>query len=590
MSVDRIEGKNTKSACVQASLALFLLPLLPSCLTAQTIPPAQIPHRGKTDSYVPATPKWIEDATVDFAFKDAGMATLLEKIHEETGITVLREGYPVLAAANLSFHGPLKSALNQIAETFDYTWAPSKKISHALVFNKRFRSPEEHPEWREKEMLHVAEQVCRALQIPSALSETYGNTRDLLPLLYHKLSPDQLQFLSQGGKLSLQDLNAGQTLLLNQEIYSAALGGVNRSWLHLQSRLAHLKDAKLVFRSVGIYKTLMLVFPSAVDGALDSVMVRIYTEADLAKGAAEASVAPINLERPLPLSVQAAAQESREEATLQKRVDVRMQGGRLADLMNAVSQRGRCKITVADYLQGQNLSLWTKSCSIQSLIVLLAEQNEWDWAYTTLTGITIARRDTTVPANLAAVSAVFQTAMPPGYRHFLGWDIDLNNWLKGDEDPETQFNRSRRGGNMMTIRKKANFKASTDGIDDPVMLRIWPTQPQKFPGHGELSFKDWTPQTKEAVLWSLFANAMRGFFEDRGFDVIAGRLTPYERNPELVKVHYIGLENGHYGFFGFSCTAFDPNYEMINTPGVVMKLKDVSAPLPPSLEEISKRY
>lgn len=590
MNTDIAVSADTKTAWVHKIVLLCILfHLSLRCADAQSLSePQNIP--GKETGTAPlATPKWIETVTVDLAFKDADMATMLDKIHTQTGLTILREGVPIKATSNFTFHGSLKTAMDQIADTFDYNWTPSKTVRKALLFKKRFRTPEEHPEWYEKEMLHTAEQVCRALQSPFALSESYGNTRDLLHLLYHKLNPDQLQLLYQGGQLSFQDLNPGQSLLVNQQIYNVALGGVNSSWQHLQSRLTHLKDTKLVFKDVGLYNVLMLVFPPSADGTTDSVIMRIYNQTDPEPDAAE-STAPVRIERTLSLSIQASSHDNEKQLMLQRKIDVRMQGGSLADLMRAVSQRAQCKITLADYLKEQRLSVWTTSCSVRSFMDLLAEQHEWEWTYTSLTGIKIARRDTFIPANWAEVSTAFQFALPPSYRHFLGMGIDPEDWLHGDEDPKTVFNRGIRGGNMMTLRRKANFKASSDAVDDPVMLRTWPTLPQKFPNCKELLYKDWTSQTKEAILSSLFTLTMRGFFENRGFDVIQGRATPYERNTDLIRIHLAALKDGQYGLFGYSCTAFDPNYGMINSPGVFFPLKNAAEPLPPPLQEISGRY
>ncbi|MCW3052619.1 MAG: hypothetical protein JWN14_1789 [Chthonomonadales bacterium] len=591
MNVSQSVVKITKTVWIQVVVLVCVL-MHPQSqpVAAQTASPAQSPFSKNTAIPLPVTPKWMETVTVELVFKAADMATILDKIHEQTGITIIREGSPVKSVADISFHGPLKAALDQIADTFDYIWVPSKKLSKALLMNKRFRSQEEHPEWHEKEMLHVSEQVCRALQSPLAVSEPYGNVRDLLHLLYHELSAEQLQSLYKGGKLTFQDLSAGQSLLLNQQIYSVALGGVNDSWIRLQSRLAHLKDAKLILKPAGTYKTLNIVFPPGADGTPDSVILRYYVAADLEADTVTASV-PVKQERTTPLNVQASAQADEEQTTLQRRIDIRMQGGRLADLLQEISQHSRCKTTMADYLQEQHLSLWTKGCSIRSLMDLLAEQNEWEWTYTPLTGLNITRHDTYVPANLAEVSAAFQLAMPPGYRHYLGLGISPDDWLKDDEDPQIKFNRRIPGGDVMSMRRRSNRKASSNNPDDPIMLLIWPTQPQKFSNRAELSYKEWTSQTKEAVLWSLMAVAMRGFFgSGRGFDVVAGRLTPYESNPDLVRLQLDGLADGQYHVFGYSFAAFDPKGGETNSLAFAWTLKNAADPLSPYLLEISKRY
>jgi hypothetical protein len=568
-------------------LLLLLLPL--HHLAAQAMPPAQeLP--GKAKGISAALPKWIETTLVDLNFKDADMAAMLDKIHRETGITILREGAPVNVSANMVFHGSLKTALDQIAETFDYIWLPSQKLRNSLLFMKRYRSPEQHPEWHEKEMLHVTEQVCRALQSPFAVSESYGNERNLLHLLYHKLSAEQLQFLYQGEQLSFHDLDGAQTLLLNQQIYSVALGDTAHSWQAMQSRLAHLKDAKLVFHSYAIYKLLTLVFPSSVGGIPDSVVVRYYKDADLGPEAPQPSLVTMPLERTTPLSVQAEDHENSVQSALQRRVDIQMQGGRLGDLLRAVSQISQCKISLADYLQEQNLSLWTRGCSVRSLMDLLAEQNDWGWTYIAARGINIARRDTFVPANLSEVSAAFKIALPPGYRHFLGLGVPANDWLNGDEDKMVKHYRSLPGGDVVAMRNAANKKASKQSADDPVMLRIWPTQPQMFSNPAELPYKDWTPQTKDAVLGSIFAVALRGLFVNRGIDVISGRLTCYESNPDLIRLH-LGEQDkeGRFSAFGYSGTTFEPDGSHSMT-GFFWTLKNAAAPLPLPLEEISQRY
>ncbi len=589
MNVDRYTGKKATLAPVCAIVFLFALLLASTHLAAQTLPPAQPPPREGAGTRLPALPKWIENATVDLEFKDAAMATLLDKIHEETGITILMEGAPARIAASLSFHGALKSALDQIAETFDYLWAPSKRLSRSLLLKKRFRSPEEHPQWHEKEMLHVAQEVCRALQSPLSISESYGNPRELLQLLYHKLSPQQLTFLYQGGELSFHDLDDAQTLLLNQDIYSVALGGTTDAWQHLQHRLAHLKDAKLVLRPSDTYKALTLVFPPDAGGAPDAVLVRYYTNAAFAPNSPQ-FVPPVHPQQTAPLSVEAGAAQNGEQEPLQRRLNVRMQEGRLTDLLRAVSQRSECKITVADYLQEQTLSLWTKQCSVRLLMDLLAEQNEWKWSYVPETGVNISRRDTFVPLNLSEVSAAFLIALPPSYRHFLGWGVSTDDWLKGSDDPTMQAYRAIPGGDVIAMRLTVGRKAIQNDYNDPVMLRIWPTRPQPFPNGQELNYKDWTSQTKEAVLASLFGVALGGFFGvGRGIDVIEGRLTPYEVNPELLRLHLDGFEDGMYHSFSYNSSIIAPNGQA-NYMGFSWTLKNIADPLPPLLEEISKRY
>jgi hypothetical protein len=579
---------------VSAPVAIVILLFLAqaSALYAQVPPPAQALQRKETAASLPPVPKWIDTATVDLEFKDADMVMLLDKIHEETGLTILREGIPVNMTFSFSFHGPLKTALDQIADRFDYVWLPSQKRSKSLLFMKRFRSQEDHPEWREKEMVHIAEQVCRALQSPLAISESFGNTRDLLHLLYHKLDSRQIETLYHGGKLSFDDLNASQALLLNQQIYSVALGDTNVAWQRLQYRLEHLKDAKLVFKVSGAYKLLVLVLPPTVGGTPDSVIMRYYTEADLASGAVEAAISPANTEHPMPMVVQPDRAQNDDQPALQTKVDVRMQGGHLVDLLAAVAARSHCKTTLPDYLREQSLSCWARGISVRALMDLLAEQNDWAWNYTEARGIDILRRDTFVPANLSEVSTSFQIALPPGYRHFLGIGVPADDWLKNTDDKLTQAYRGIPGGDADAMRNALIRKSVRNGRDDAMMLRIWPTQPQKFGNKEELLYKDWTPQTKDSVLWSLFAVGLQGLFENRGLDIVSGRLTPYETNPALLRLSLDGRDaQGSYvnGVFGYSCTTVDAA-GTTNTTGFFWTLKNASAPLPAPLEEVFRRY
>jgi hypothetical protein len=568
----------------RAGSVLFLMLLLSLhslAAQSQTFP-------GKKAS-VSITPLWLENATVDLAFKDADMETLLESIHEQTGITILKADAPVRKTFTIKFRGSLKEALNQIADNYDYNWTLSQKSNKTFLFRKRFQSPTEYPEWIEKEMLHVAEQICRALQSPDAVSEPYGNDMDLLHLLYHSLSPQQLQVIYQGGKLTVQDLDPGQMLLLNQEIYSVVIGGVGKTWQKMQARLAHLKDAKLVLRPSDGYKALTLIFPSSLDGTPDSLVVRYYHDDDIGPAAPQPLVSFVAQDLPISVSARHATND-KQQSPLQLQLDARMPRGRLGDLMRKIAEISRCKIRISDYLQDQTVSLWTNNCSLRSLMEMIAEQDELEWTYTPSAGLTILRRSTFVPASLSEVRAAFQIALPPDYRHFLGIDVAPDDWLKGSTDNMIQYYRGIAGGDIMAMRRTANRKSTSNNYDDPMMLQIWPTQPQRFPASEELDYKEWTPQTKEAVLWSLFANAMRAFFgTSRGLDVISGRLTPYEAHPELAVIQIIRSTNGQGGAFGYSSSAVDAN----GTPsslGFYWTLKNASDPLSPSLQDILQRY
>ena len=318
--------------------------------------------------------------------------------------------------------------------------------------------------------------------------------------------------------------------------------------------------------------------------------MRFYTDADLGPGAPEPSAVTASVERTTPLSVQTSAQENTAQSALQRRVDIQMQGGQLGDLLRAVSQCSQCKISIADYLQEQSLSLWTRGCSVRSLMDLLAEQNNWGWNYTEAKGISIDRRDTFVPANLSEVSAAFQTALPPGYRHYLGLGVPANDWLNGSEDKMVKHYQSVPGGDVIAMRNAAIRKASRQNPDDAVMSRIWPTQPQKFSNPAELPYTEWTPQTKEAVLGSIFAIALRGLFANRGIDVISGRLTCYERNPDLLRLDLSDKDShGFFHVFGYIGTTTLPDGRN-SSMSFYWTLKNAAAPLPPPLEAISQRY
>ena len=219
--------------------------------------------------------KWIEAFSVTLEMKSARMVDILAAIHAQTGVALAADDAPLIQKTDLTFRGPLKTALDRIADAFDYRWFPSKSVPKAILLQKRFKSNDDHPQFQQKDMLHIAGEVCRCLQNPLYVPGMVGEPRELFQILYHKLRDDQIRRLQSGQQLTIGDLDQSQQLLLYQSIHSMALKGITDGWVTLREQLSNLVHSRLEMKVYSGTRCLTLVLPAS-NGPDQTINLRFF--------------------------------------------------------------------------------------------------------------------------------------------------------------------------------------------------------------------------------------------------------------------------------------------------------------------------
>ena len=167
----------------------------------------------------------------------------------QTGRNILIDGEPALNSADLHFSGAAASALDKIADMFDYAWTVSK--SGIVLMTKRFHNPASLPQTNAGELRQTAQEIVESLKIlPSLpdrqLSECFGS-------LAATFTPAQAETLQNHGRLRTGDLLPSQQELARTAIYTHLLTQPLAKWQRLLEQLTNLPTAYLQIEETDIW-------------------------------------------------------------------------------------------------------------------------------------------------------------------------------------------------------------------------------------------------------------------------------------------------------------------------------------------------
>ena len=138
----------------------------------------------------------------------------IAKLSTTAGISVMTDGVPDKAKADLDVTGTVRQALDAICAAFDCRWSVSK--TGIVMLSRRFADPAERPQVHLLEMQRMLRDIRAALDVvpPEIVGAKYGK---LLERLADSFSDEQLA-ASKAGMLTGADLDAEQFVWLNGAI------------------------------------------------------------------------------------------------------------------------------------------------------------------------------------------------------------------------------------------------------------------------------------------------------------------------------------------------------------------------------------
>lgn len=533
-------------------------------------------------------PPRFEKTEVRIDSADAGFEALLETLHRTYRVDLLADDRPLTNKHDVHVHGTLKEALDQIADLYDYTWTLAARDGETVLFRKRFRSPEERPQLHESALIQMAKDVCSCLSMPLYVPGQEGEHRMLLWVLYHSFDEAQTQRLFAGKTLALDTLRPGQSLLLRQTIYNWSMKGMTDGWLHLRSRLINLKQAALTVEfSPSGNRLFALVVPRS-EGGSEKVALRWLTPDtafDANSNAASSQKKPVATPI-ITTPISSLRTDGSEEHSLRSIVSLDRNNIDLRSLVDQLAPEAGVSITAADYLEAHTFTVKVNRYTIARLLDLVVELNGWrliddKGKRFLVTGLAWHASD-----NLPDLPAELRKAIPLDFKRFFGIGMRYEDWYTGKDDERFRIF----GGNAILAGQLAR-KAMDADRDDPTAKRIWPRIPEEANAGKLYKYDKWTPEDKEAVLWSLVALSIGETCRDgRIFDVLQGNLLPYERDPQLAEVQLSGELNGKFtGFgFGYRITRTEPKQSLF--VGSFWELDKAMRPLPRYLQEAGTKY
>lgn len=154
----------------------------------------------------------------------------------------MTDGEPKRENATLEFDGNLKTALDKIADAFDYTWTTKSGI---VLMNKRFKSKGEQPQVNLPEMRQMTKEIVDVFR-----SVPFNTDPKQWPLMLQNLAqsftPEQAQMLLDGQTLQGSQLAAPQLNLLTQAIYTATFAQPLPIWETLFFQLEGVPNSYLL--------------------------------------------------------------------------------------------------------------------------------------------------------------------------------------------------------------------------------------------------------------------------------------------------------------------------------------------------------
>lgn len=169
-------------------------------------------------------------------------AELAVLLREKYRVSILTDGESKRENVTMGFDGNLKTALDKIADAFDYTWTTKSGI---VLMNKRFKSKDEQPQANLSEMRQMTKEIVGIFHsVPfNADSKQWS---PMLQNLAHSFSPEQAQILLDGQTLQGSQLSAPQLSLLTQAIYTRTFAGPLPVWEALLFQLEGISSSYLL--------------------------------------------------------------------------------------------------------------------------------------------------------------------------------------------------------------------------------------------------------------------------------------------------------------------------------------------------------
>jgi hypothetical protein len=212
------------------------------------------------DSKQPVLPRIFAETKINVRLKGVSLSQMLDiVIPANSPLNYVVEDLPIKTTADLTYRGPLKDALDHVADEFDYTWRVRKGTF--VVFEKRFVDPDEHPQLILPELLKIARDVNTTLKgIPyqSGIANDFFNIRTL----YLSLTPPQVSRLERKESLGVNDLSVAQTDLMITALYSSQYQSAIYAWQDLESQLAAMPKSVLVLAQYDRYGVLFYQYPA----------------------------------------------------------------------------------------------------------------------------------------------------------------------------------------------------------------------------------------------------------------------------------------------------------------------------------------
>lgn len=176
-----------------------------------------------------------------FTLEQASFTDLLMALNQQTGVSFVADGEPLLKTAEINFTGTGRDLLDYLVDLFDYRWKASK--SGGVVLNKRFRNPNDVPQTHPGEMVRTAHNILNAMRVVTFDIHQEEQRRRLSfgigwqPMIFdlaNSFTPDQRQLLKLGRKLTPMDMTPPQFALLEDVVCTCALSPFRGVWIDLE--------------------------------------------------------------------------------------------------------------------------------------------------------------------------------------------------------------------------------------------------------------------------------------------------------------------------------------------------------------------
>jgi len=184
----------------------------------------------------------ILDSPVELQLEKATLADTLKALQTKSHLNVVADSLPMKDTADVKFKGTVKEALEKIGQTYDYGWTATQV--NIVVMGKRFTSPFDRPQVNMDEMRKMAADQLRVLRLLKYDKDVnaWGTT---IKSLAHTFTPEQMQKLTKGERLTSSEISPAQMELVRQAIVTRILAGPATAFERLLAQMTTMKTSKL---------------------------------------------------------------------------------------------------------------------------------------------------------------------------------------------------------------------------------------------------------------------------------------------------------------------------------------------------------